>query len=104
MKDWNRTFLFNVDEKVFFHIRTENGKAFLLNGEPEKYDVMLKIPSKVLAEIFTGRKDMNEAFAERQYEIIGPVQDGVRFRYLSEMVEKRHRRIFSLLRRISGLL
>ena len=65
---------------------------------------MIKIPARILTDVLTGRKDMNEAYADRQYEIIGPVQDGIKFRYLSEIVEKSHPRLFSVLRKLSGVL
>lgn len=101
IKDWTRTISFDLDGKIFFYLRFRDGKVSFHDGKPEKYDVLLKAPIKVMTEVLAGRTEMDQAFAERQFEVVGPIVDGIKFRHLSAIVEESHSRTFSLLR---GLL
>lgn len=104
MKGWNKTIAFDVDGKDPFHIVIEDGKASYRNGKPDKYDVLLKVSRKVLTQVLAGRIEMDQAFAERQFEVVGPIVDGVKFRHLSAIVERSHIRTFSILRKMPGLI
>ena len=95
---WTKTISFDLDGKVFFYLRFQEGKASFHDGRPEKYDVLLRAPIGVMTGVLAGRIEMDQAFAEKQFEVVGPIVDGVKFRHFSAIVEESHSRMFSLLR------
>ncbi len=104
MKGWDKTVCFELDETRYFSVQVKGGKASYHEGKPEKYDVLLKATSKVLNEVLSGKTGMEEAFTEHQFEVIGPIVDGVKFRHLSTLIEEEHGRMFSILRGLLNIL
>lgn len=104
IEGWDRTLLFDLDGEDFFYLRFGKGKASFHNGRPEKADVTMKIPANVLMKVMTGQKDMDEAYAEKRYDIIGPIVDGIRFRRITAVTEESNRTLFHFLRKLSSII
>jgi putative sterol carrier protein len=102
MQDWStggtRTIQFDLKGEEPFHIQIRNTHATLQQGETAFADVMLRGRSSLFSKILAGEVDPDEAYSRQRYDIMGSIDDAIRFRYMAERIQDSHTFLIGLLR------
>jgi len=104
MADWAicgpRTVQFNIAGEKPFYVRITNGRAILSDGRAESPDVVLRGKVELFSKMLAGDIDPDEAYSRQRYDIVGSIDDAIRFRYVAELTQNRHSFLVGLLRNV----
>ncbi len=104
MTDWasagHRTIEFDLRGEPRFHIQIKNGKALFRKGGAERPNVILRGRGSLFARMLDGTVDPDAAYSSQKFDILGSIDDAVRFRYIADLVQGSSR----LVRLLRGLL
>lgn len=107
MSDWasvsNRILQFDLRDEAPFYIRIRNGKAECAKGTADQPHVVLRGRASVFARMINGSLDAEEAYSGQKYDIIGSIDDAIRFRYMSELVQANSRLVRFLRRALQAV-
>lgn len=100
MDGWDRIVQFDLEGEPKFYIQTSSQKAALHLGEHSNADVVIKAKASLFLKIIFGEVNADEAFLARQYELVGSVVDGTKFRRLGETAQNIYGQTFQLFREL----
>ncbi len=108
LSDWSatgpRTIQFELVGEESFHVKVDSGMIAFSKGRHARPDALLRGNADVFAGIVTGSLDPDEAYSRQRYDIIGSIDDAIRFRYLGELVLNMNKLGLRLMRGALGLL
>jgi putative sterol carrier protein len=83
-----------------FYLQIYDAAAAFHEGRAENPDVILSGRSSTFFDVVTGKLDPDEAYMMKKYDVKGSVIDAMKFRRVSELTEKSHKTMFSVLKAV----
>lgn len=102
MEDWStagpRVVQFELSDEDPFYVEISDGKASFHSGKSSQSNVAFRSRGDIFFRMLIGQTNPDEAYSRQKYDILGSIDDAVRFRYIAEIVQKSHGGLISIMR------